>query len=237
MRIWVTLALVGCSGVCGGDDAPSTCVEPTLAPEYYVEQAHKYFNTMDYNEDMDDGPEYSELVARWEWPPWLKLTAYTEENILATDAMLRLYPSVIPERECLFFETQPFARCKVVFYYDDSAHEGRGCPIYEEFVFNETGEMTWVEAWSDVDGLRPFDPDADPWAEDEDFDRLSSRIPGLGKPDGRIDLNGEAMNSAASTDEDVADFQVRANDWLDTWLAEQEAAGDTMWTTGCGWTD
>ena len=190
---------------------------------------------MDYNEDMEDGPNYSELVARWEWPPWLKLTAYTRDNILATDAMLRLYPSVVPERDCRFFEQQPFARCKVVFYYDDESHEGRGCPIYEEFVFNDAGEMTWIEAWSDLDGMRPMDADADPWAEAEDVPRLSSRIPGLGNPDGRIDLNGPAMNEAASADADVADFQVRANDWLETWLEEEEAAGDDMWTRGCGW--
>lgn len=235
MRMLTLLVLVGCTSVCESDDATATCIEPSLAESYYVEQAEKYFNTMDYNQDMDDGPDYSELVARWEWPPWLKLTAYTEENILATDAMLRLYPSTIPERDCRFFDTQPFARCKVVFYYDDSSHEGRGCPIYEEFVFNEAGEVTWIEAWSDVEGLRPFDPADDPWAEGDDVPRLSSRIPGLGKPDGRVDLNGPGMNAAAAADPDVADFQTRANDWLDTWLAEQKAAGDGMWTTGCGW--
>ena len=80
-----------------------------------------------------------------------------------------------------------------------------------------------------------MDADADPWAEAEDVPRLSSRIPGLGNPDGRIDLNGPAMNEAASADADVADFQVRANDWLETWLEEEEAAGDDMWTRGCGW--
>ena len=235
MFVSVAWIVAGCQSPCGGEEVLSTCLSPTMEEAYYVEQAEKYFNTMDYNEDMEDGPNYSELVARWEWPPWLKLTAYTRDNILATDAMLRLYPSVVPERDCRFFEQQPFARCKVVFYYDDESHEGRGCPIYEEFVFNDAGEMTWIEAWSDLDGMRPMDADADPWAEAEDVPRLSSRIPGLGNPDGRIDLNGPAMNEAASADADVADFQVRANDWLETWLEEEEAAGDDMWTRGCGW--
>ncbi|TNE85306.1 MAG: hypothetical protein EP330_25960 [Deltaproteobacteria bacterium] len=235
MRLTVLLALlVACDRPCDGDDALMSCLEPTQTPEYYVEQANKYFNTMDTEQDMEDGPDYSDLVARWEWPPWLKLTAYTEENILSADALLRLYPSTVPDRDCRYFDTQPFARCRVVFYYEDASHEGRGCPIYEEFVFNDAGEMTWIEAWSDLPGLLPM-ADEDTWAEGDDVTRLSGRIPGLGNAEGRIDLNGEAMNAAAAEDADVADFQERANDWYDTWIAEVNDRPDDFWAQGCGW--
>ena len=240
------LLLTGCPTTSGepppdpcveaGADALSPCLEPTMTPEYYAEWSSAYFDTMDTAAEIElEEMPYSELVARWEWYPWLKLTAYTRDNIIATDTLLQFYPSTIPERDCRFFDTQPFGRCKVVFYYEDDAHEGRGCPIYEEFTFNDAGEVTWIEAWSDVDGLRPFDPEVDPWAETTDIGRLSTRIPGLGNAEGRLDLNGEAMNAAAAVDEDVADFQTRANDWYATWAAEEEANRDFMWEVGCGW--
>lgn len=241
----LSLLLIGCPAAdpegepppdpCAGDDALSTCLEPTMDEEHYVTWSSGYFDTMDREADRDVEPPYSELVVRWEWPPWLKLTAYTRDNIFAADTLLRLYPSIIPERDCRFFDTQPFGRCYVVFYYDDELHAGRGCPIYEEFTFNDAGEITWIEAWSDLPGFLPMDKATDPWAEGEDVDRLSTRIPGLGNAEGRIDLNGEAMNAAARADEDIADFQVRANDWYPTWSEEVAAAGDAMWTVGCGW--
>lgn len=218
-----------------GDDALSTCLEPTLDEEHYVRWGSGYFDTMDSAADRDVVPPYSELVARWEWPPWLKLTAFGYDNILATDTLLRLYPSTVPERDCRFFDVQPFGRCRVTFYYEDAAHEGRGCPIYEEFTFNDAGEITWIEAWSDQPDLLPMDGDADPWAEGEGVTRLSTRIPGLGNAEGRIDLHGEAMTAAAEDDPDVADFVRRADDWYATWSAEVEAAGDSLWPVGCGW--
>ncbi len=216
---------------CAHDGALATCLTPTQSPEYYAEISSMYFDTMDYTVELDEWPPYSERVARWEWPPWLKLTAYTRENIEAADTFLTLYPSVVPERDCRAFETQPFGRCYVVFYYD--AHEGLGCPIYEEFTFNDAGEITFIEAWSDVDGLRPMEPD-DPWAEG-DIDRLSTRIPGLGNAQGLIDLDSPWMQDAAAADPDVADFVYRASDWYTTWLEEFEAAGDDYWERGCGW--
>ena len=95
------------------------------------------------------------------------------------------------------------------------------------------GEITWIEAWSDLDGMRPTTAD-DPWAERPGVPRLSDRIPGLGTPTGWIDLDSEAMRAARS-DPDVDDFVVRANDWFDTWSDELAAAGDDMWARGCGW--
>lgn len=238
----VTAALVGCTdaskehdlGVCETESATADCLTPTKEPAYYVEQAEKYFNTMDFNEAMDDAPNYAEWVVRWEWPPWLLLTAFGAEHIESTDLLLRLYPSTIPERDCRFFEQQPFARCRVVFYYDDPSHEGRGCPIYEEFAFNDAGEMTVIEAWSDLDGLRPMGAD-DPWAEVDGIDRISTRIPGLGTPSGQLDINGSMFANAAESDPVLADLHDRANNWMETWSSELDAAGDALWPEGCGW--
>tara|TARA_Y100001968_G_scaffold322424_1_gene358497 strand:- start:596 stop:1378 length:783 start_codon:yes stop_codon:yes gene_type:complete len=216
----------------GGQGAPSYCLEPQQAAEYYVEKGLAYFDTMDSAANWEGEPNYSERVARWEWPPWLKLTAYTRDNILATDTLLQLYPSTVLERDCRFFTTQPFARCRVVFYYDD--HDGRPCPIYEEFTFNDAGEMTFIEAWSDLPGMLPMAAD-DEWAEGQGVSRLSTRIPGLGNSQGLIDLDSEWMTQAAAEDLDVADFVQRAGDWYETWSAELEAAGDDLWERGCGW--
>ena len=166
----MVLWLLGCTSMeepaetdpCEGPGARSTCLSPTQTPEYYAEQSSRYFDTMDYSTDVP-APPYSELVARWEWPPWLLLTAFGAENIEATDTLLLLYPSIVPERDCRFFDEQPFGRCRVVFYYDDESHQGRGCPIYEEFTFNDAGEVTFIEAWSDLPGFLPM-PEGDTWA-------------------------------------------------------------------------
>ncbi len=241
--LWVAAASAGCSTEpattgpvlpCQTEAATADCLVPTMEADYYVEQAHKYFNTMDTAEDRDDAPEYAEWVVRWEWPPWLLLTAFGADHIESTDLLLRLYPSTIPERDCRFFEEQPFARCRVVFYSDDPSHEGRGCPIYEEFVFNNAGEMTVIEAWSDLEGFRPT-TDADEWAERPDADRISTRIPGLGTPEGQLDINGETYSDAAADSAELADLKNRANNWMETWTGEMEAAGDDLWVRGCGW--
>ncbi len=220
---------------CGGPGATADCLTPTQSMDYYAEMSEMYFDTMDKRIELESWPPYGETVARWEWPPWLKLTAFGRENIEGLDTLLQAYPSIVEDRDCRGFETQPFGRCRVTFYYDDPDHEGQGCPIYEEFVFNDAGEITWIEAWSDLPGLRPMDPEADPWAEGPDIPRLSTRIPGLGWADGTIDLDSPEMQAAAAADPDVADFVARARDFFDAWLAELEAAGDTMWEEGCGW--
>lgn len=218
---------------CVGDDALSSCATPTLSAAYYIEKSDAYFDTMDYTVELAEPMPYAEQVARWEWPPWLLLTAFGRENIEATDTLLRLYPSIVRERECRAFDTQPFGRCRVVFYYD--AHDGRPCPIYEEFTFNDDGDITFIEAWSDLAGLKPMD-DADTWAQAPDIDRLSTRVPGLGTPAGDIDLRGDAMTTAAQTDPDIEDFVRRAQDWYDTWSEALEVSGGReMWEQGCGW--
>ena len=74
---------------CAGEDALADCLEPTFEADFYVEEAHRYFNTMDTAEDMDSGPNYSELIVRWEWPPWLLLTAFGLENIESATPLVR----------------------------------------------------------------------------------------------------------------------------------------------------
>ncbi len=218
---------------CGSADDLLACAAPTLDPQHYIDESLAYFDTMDSRTPLDEAwPPYAETVARWEWPPWLLLTAWTRENIEASDTLLRAYPSIVEDRDCRFFDTPPFGRCRVTFYYD--AHGGRGCPIYEEFTFNDAGEITWIEAWSDQPALLP-QADDDPWAEASGFPRLAARIPGLGAPDGHIDPTSPAMRAAVDADADVAEFVRRTDDWLATWSAELLASTDDMWVEGCGW--
>ena len=231
------LLLLGCAAAppadpCLGAGALSPCLAPVMGEDHYVGQAELYFDTMDSTVPLTSFPAYSELVARWEWPPWLKLTAFGREGIETADALLRLYPSTVPIRDCRAFAEQPFARCRVTFFYED--HQGQPCPIYEEFSFNDQGEVTFIEAWSDLPAYLPMAPD-DPWAEGTEVERLSWRIPGLGTPTGRIDLDSPQMQDAAAEDADVADFVAHAEDWFQTWLQEYEAAGDALWEEGCGW--
>ena len=213
------------------EGATARCLAPTLPPEHYVAEAEKYFDTLDVSRPEDSIPDYADNVARWEWPPWLLLTALGREDMIRTSVGLRdLDPSTVPERDCRFFEEQPFARCYIVFDY-----EGKRCPIYEEFTFNAAGQTTFIEAWSDLPGLLPQDRDLDPWAEFPDYPRLSTRIPGLGSAAGTFDLTSPYMAAAAAADPDVADFAARAQDWWAAWFREVAAAGTDYFARGCGW--
>ena len=222
--------VLGCSAF-GEAGATSACLTPKQTPEYYIEQSQKYFDTLDVDADPESVPYYSELVARWEWPPWLKLTAYDRETMISTDNFLRKYdPSTVPIRECRAFSVQPFGRCHVAFVYS-----GGQCPIYEEFTFNDQGEMTFIEAWSDLQGLLPMSDAGDRWAEGADVHRLSTKVPGLGNENGRIDPDASWMKKAAARDPEIADFAKRARDQWNYWLKELEAAGDDLYKRGCGW--
>jgi len=230
-------ALVACTStdtpsICGGDAPLSTCLSPTQSDAWYLDQADRYFDTLDGSAPRDSVPSYAEGVARWEWPPWLLLTGYGSEQIAAADAaVLALSPTTtVPQRDCRAFDVQPFARCRVSLDYD-----GAGCPIYEEFTFNDQGELSFVEAWSDLPGLRATEDPSDPWAEGSAVHRLSWRVPGLGRPDGRIDPNGPAMTAAAATDPEIADFVARTQDFWGAWLEAYDAAGDDLFARGCGW--
>jgi len=117
--------------------------------------------------------------------------------------------------DCRAFPVQPFGRCHVVFDYS-----GEPCPIYEEFTFNDQGEITFIEAWTDLPGWLPTEDPEDAWAEGKQVNRLSTNVPGLGNKTGLIDLYAPWMEEAAQADADVADFLRRARDPYRSWLQE-----------------
>jgi hypothetical protein len=109
---------------CGTDAALAECLTPKFSPEYYVEQGVKYFLTMQSDIPIDVIPNYSDLVIRWEWPPWLLLTGYKRSGLIASDIVLKLNPTTYDTIDCRAFDTQPFCRCHVIFNYS-----GETCPI------------------------------------------------------------------------------------------------------------
>lgn len=223
-------AAAGCDDGARPEDARSTSLVPTQTPAYYVDQANRYFDAIDASAPASSVPTYSLRVARWELPPWLLLTGYGAEDMAALDEIVKdATPATIPTRECLAFGVQPFARCRVTFEYADGP-----CPIYEEFTFNDQGEMTFIEAWSDLPGLRPMQ-DADTWAEAADVARLSTRLPGLGNATGLIDPEGPGMTEAAAGDPEIADFVARTQEFWDHWFRAYEDAGPDLFARGCGW--
>ena len=226
----------------------STALKPRKAPAYYIDQAQKYWNNMDTRFDQSVTPNYSPLTARWEWPPWGFLTGYGRDNMILTtrafydsanwtrDAKPRAATdpppagSTVPERDCRFFAVQPFARCVAIMVYP------RGpCPIYEEFTFNDDGEMTFIEAWTDHPGMRPNKDPKDRWAEGPDVQRISTHIPGLGNPKGLIDLNADWMRAAAGRDPLVADFVERARDLRAAAERQRKIDGPDYFERGCLW--
>jgi hypothetical protein len=212
------------------DGATPRCLAPTLDADYYVDQALKYFDTLDIDADRDRVPDYAPDVARWEWPPWLLLTGLGAEDMISTAGTLRNEdPSTVPVRDCRFFDKQPFARCYVEFVYEEGP-----CPIYEEFTFNEAGQTTFIEAWSNLPALLP-QGEADAWAEASDYPRLATRIPGLGTPKGALDIRSQWMREAADNDPDVADFAERATDWWGYWYDALEKSDPDFFAQGCGW--
>lgn len=196
------------------DSALATVIKPRFTPQYYIEQGVKYFLTMESSVPNYVQPNYSDLVIRWEWPPWLKLTGYKRRNLIDTDILLKLYPTKYDTIDCQYFEVQPFCRCHVIFNYS-----GTTIPIYEEFTFNDYGEITFIEAWSDYPSLLPMKP-TDYWAEADDVDRLSTRVPGLGNKEGRIDPKASWMKNAATQDPDIADLLHRIKRPFNTWVKE-----------------
>lgn len=214
----------------GTSAATARCLRPTLRPEHYVAEALAYFDTLDVDADRASVPQYHPDVARWEWPPWLLLTGYGADVMIDTAETLRQFdPSTVPVRDCRFFETQPFARCRITFEYEEGP-----CPIYEEFVFDDAGRTTFIEAWSDLDGLRPMPVD-DPWGERSNIGRLSTRIPGLGSNAERFDLNLPELVALGESDPDVAEFRRRGLEFWATWFEELGAADEDFFARGCGW--
>ena len=73
---------------------------------------------------------------------------------------------------------------------------------------------------TDLPGWLPMEDPDDTWAEGENVDRLSTRMPGLGNETRLIDLYALWMEAVAERDPDVADFLSRARDPYVTWLWE-----------------
>ncbi len=214
----------------GGEGATASCIRPTRDPDYYVEQAEAYFDTLDIDARRDSVPNYHPLVVRWEWPPWLLLNGLGDQAMIAISDGLRDFdPSTVPLRDCRFFDVQPFARCYVVFEY-----HGGPCPIYEEFTFDEAGQMSFIEAWSDQPGLLPNGPD-DPWGESPDYPRLSTRVPGLGRPDGRFDVPAESWADQPHPDPEVAHFLRLAANWRVELASTLANADPNFFSIGGGW--
>jgi hypothetical protein len=204
---------------CGTPSALSTCIKANKSAAYYIEQSELYFRTMESTVPPWVQPEYSDEVIRWEWPPWLWLTGYGRWNLIWTDTLLKLFPTAYDKIDCRFFEKQPFGRCHVVFNYS-----GRLCPIYEEFTFNQQGEITFIEAWTDHEGWLPM-PIEDVWAEGGSFGaegsfgadgsggegvhRLANKVPGLGNETGLINKDAAWMKKAAEKDADIRNLLER----------------------------
>ena len=196
------------------DSAPSTTLTPTKPAEYYIDQGVKYFRTMQSDVPIHVKPNYSDLVVRWEWHPWLLLTGYKRGNMITSDIFLKLYPTAYNLINCKYFAVQPFCRCHVVFNYS-----GKLIPIYEEFTFNNAGEITFIEAWSDYPSLLPMAKN-DYWAEGDSVNRLSTRVPGLGNATGRINPKAQWMKNAAVNDTVLADLLNRIKHPISTYMRE-----------------
>ena len=199
---------------CGKINAKAGCLSPTQSPEYYIDQNIKYFLTMESNTSPLIIPNYSKKVVRWEWPPWLLLTGYGSSSLIWTDLLLKLNPTTYPVLNCEAFDTQPFGRCHVVFDYS-----GELCPIYEEFTFNDKGEITFIEAWIDAPGWIPM-KEHDYWAEGENVDRLATKVPGLGNETGLIDIHSDWVKDAAAKDADISELVRRTKKPVSTWAYE-----------------
>lgn len=204
------------------DSAFSTRLTPKFPADYYIDQGVKYFLTMESSVPFKVKPEYSDLVIRWEWHPWLLLTGYKRRNLIDTDRLLKLYPTKYDTIDCQFFEQQPFCRCHVIFNYSETR-----IPIYEEFTFNDQGEITFIEAWSDFPSLLPMDT-SDYWAEGDNVNRLSTRVPGLGNNEGRIERKADWMLRAAEKDTVLADMLQRLRRPFNSWVREYFKQKDAM---------
>ncbi|MEL6107398.1 MAG: hypothetical protein AAFU85_15265 [Planctomycetota bacterium] len=216
------------------DAALSTVLSPQFPDDYYRQQCSLYFDTLASNRSDFLIPEYSEGVVRWEWPPWLLLTGKGKANMIALDILLKAYPTKVPiaEREFKVFNKQPFGRSRVTFYFGADGKDV--VKIYEEFTFNDRGQMTFIEAWSDEDGLLPMpSKERDPWGEGDGVNRLSTAIPGLGSASSAIDR--PALELAAKSDHRLAVFlkcdEHPLFEWtehLADWLLGKQATQPTL---------
>jgi hypothetical protein len=219
----------------GKRGATSRCLGPKQTNAYYVEQANRYFDSLDVSKKSYIAPNYHARAVRWEWKPWLLLTGYYKYWMDWTASTLRsVDPSTVPGRICLAFSEQPFARCYVNMQYPNH-QKNRPCYIYEEFTFDDAGKVTFVEAWSASPRSRlPSDYKTDPWAKLSSARRLSTIMPGLGHKDGLVNLISTEMTNAAK-DSLVDDFRHRATNWEISEANEYIHRTNDVFVEGCDW--
>ncbi len=194
----------------------STNLEPKFPLGYYAHESNKYFNTLDSYAQTNQKPKYSKRVIRWEWHPWLKLTGY-KSWMMKLDYFLTLYPTQVINRVCQGFAIQPFGRCHVTFIYKGVTDP---VDIYEEFTFNDHGEITFIEAWTDSPEHFPTPDFNDYWGEGNDVKRISTKVPGLGNANGLIDPTSLEFKIAAKNDEDIYDLSKRLRNPIYFWMKE-----------------
>lgn len=162
------------------------------SPKYYIDEVNRYFDTIDFYTYGRPAPHYAENVIRWEWHPWLLLTGYGRWS-MHFDVLQKLYPTHITNRSCASYDAAPQVRCHVSFAYIGSS---RAIEIYEEFTFNDAGEIAFIEAWSDS-------PEVTAQAEAGTLKRMSL-----------------LHTDQSSTDPDVLDFRKHAAHPLYYWFIE-----------------
>ena len=213
MKLLILFILITSFSTFADQLATSKDMTPKFDLDYYANESNKYFDTLDTYASRDSKPKYSSHVIRWEWYPWLFLTAHKKWS-LKLDRILLLYPTKVINRVCKGFNVQPFGRCHVTFHYLKGNHL---INIYEEFTFNDRGEITFIEAWTDEPGFSPMAPD-DYWAEDLSVKRLSSKVPGLGSTSGRYDR--KELKRLAKEDNDLNNLKKRLRFPVSFWLFE-----------------
>lgn len=148
---------VSASAPCPGTPHLSSALVRRKPPEYYRKQGHAYFDLLTSTDGsdahVDSDVRYSAYLVRWEWEPWLLLTAKNSGCDLwrGIDAMEgSLIPSEVPasERYCRIYPRNPYCRMMVKFYYPNKEQDTCPTCIYEEFSFNDKGEISFIEAWS-----------------------------------------------------------------------------------------
>lgn len=188
-------------------------LKPKFEPDFYIRESLKYFDTIDTFASRDSKPKYGKRVIRWEWYPWLYLTGYKRLS-MKLDRVLTWYPTKVINRDCRFFKVQPFGRCRVTFHY---LKPDVKIDIYEEFTFNDLGEITFIEAWSDEPGRMPTDDPNDPWVQGKAH-RLSTKVPGLGNSDGKF--SRKALRKLSKKDPDLRNLRKRLNLPISFWMKE-----------------
>jgi hypothetical protein len=83
-----------------------------LTPQYYLEQAYAYFDSIDFFVFKGVAPRYAKDVIRWEWHPWLLLTGYGARS-MKLDVLQKLYPTRITNQNCTVHDVAPQVRCSV----------------------------------------------------------------------------------------------------------------------------